>query len=124
MTKILLFVSTLVLNICSTSNAQNDVACLRNVNTILHKEISRELKTEDDSWKGKAKLFVKFYVNKTGSADSIVFAKSNLSTLGVDENKVIESLMGYEYQCIRSVYYSSPHKPDFVVIKFNPNLVD
>ena len=125
MTKeLLFFITIIVFNACSTIKAQNDVACLSKVNTIVSKEINKEFKSEDDSWKGEAKLFMKFYVNETGHADSIVFANSNLSNLGIDEDKLRNNLMNYEYQCIRDVYYSSQLKPDFVVITFNPNLVE
>jgi len=124
MGKILLLITIFVFNACSVTKAQNDLECLSNVNAVVVKELNKEFKSEDDSLKKKAKFYMKFYVNETGRADSIVFVNSNLSKLGVDEDNLINNLLSHEYQCIRDVYYSDKLKPDFVVVTFNPDLVN
>ncbi|MGB3180488.1 MAG: hypothetical protein WBB45_03815 [Cyclobacteriaceae bacterium] len=121
--KIELIVLIFTLNACGTIEAQSDIACLKEINTNILKELETDKSITHKFWKNDVELFVKLYVNEKGHADSISFAKSNLHRLGYNEDRLKINLMKYKYQCIRDVYYKNEPAPDYVIIKFNPNLI-
>ena len=106
----------------NTHNSSDDVACLKTVNKDISKELRKELGDRYDSIKGDIKLIMKFYVRKNGYVDSIVFVKSNLPNVGVNEELIRNNLMKKEYKCIWDVYYGKKIKPDNVTVIFNPRL--
>lgn len=107
---------------CKSSRVTNDVDCLRKVNTIVSEELRKEFKGDYDSVKKDIKIMMKFYVNKNGKADSIVFARSNLKEKDISEKEIISGLMKQSYKCICEVYYSHKPNPDYVTIIYNPDL--
>lgn len=107
---------------CKSSRVTNDVDCLRKVNTIVSEELRKEFEGDYDSVKKDIKIMMKFYVNKNGKADSIVFVRSNLKEKGISEKEIIRGLMKQSYKCIREVYYSRKPNPDDVTIIYNPDL--
>ena len=102
----------------------NDVACLRKINTIVSKELEKEFPKNFDSIQKEVKLFMNFYIQEKGYVDSIVFVKSNLKTLGVNEEKIVRNLEKYHFECLWNVYYEQKLKPDFVSVVFNPKLIE
>ena len=107
---------------CKSSRVTNDVDCLRKVNTIVSEELRKEFKGDYDSVKKDIKIMMKFYVNKNGKADSIVFSRSNLKEKDISEKEIISGLMKQSYKCIREVYYSHKPNPDYVTIIYNSDL--
>jgi hypothetical protein len=113
----LLFVS------CTNTKRQvNDVSCLRVINSEISKELEKELGQKYKSIKDQIRLVIKFYIDGRGSADSIVFVKSNLQNFDINEDILIQALERMNYKCLRDVFYNEKLKPDNIIVTFNPEL--
>ena len=114
-----------LLNCCTSSQMiMDDVTCFKIINTEVSKGIKKEFGTEYGTIKEDIKLIMEFYIRENGGVDSIIFVKSNLFKLGVDENLIIDKLMKKRYKCIWDIYYTKELKPDNVVVIFNSKLCD
>lgn len=115
-------IALLFLLSCGTTGVITDTDCLRKVNTIVASELKKEYVNDSDFVIKDIKILMKFYIKENGKADSIVFIKSNLNEKGINEEKIINTLMKQSYKCIRLIYYAQKPYPDEVTIVFNPDL--
>jgi hypothetical protein len=108
----------------ASKDVNDDITCLRKINTDITKEIRKQIGDEYDSKKTNIKLILQFYINANSNADSIVVSKSNLKEFSIDEKELVKNLEKYKYDCMREVYYNKELKPNYITVIFNPKLIN